>query len=600
MVATQTLPARRDVAVENTWDLSSLYPNETAWEQAIETLDKRIKEIATLEGKVGESSEALLTTLRLQDELTEQADRIQVYAALIRDVDTADSHGQGLYDRARALVTRFSAALAFIEPEILGIPEDTLTAWMGEEPGLQRYAFALEGVSRMRAHTRSAEVEAVLAQFGSITRTPGEIYGALNNADLKFPTIEGEDGKPIEITHGRYNLLRESKDRRVRQDTFKAYFGHYRTVLNTCGTALSGHVRTHMVNAKVRGFESSLHAALYPNRIPVEVYHNLLSTIDANLPKLHRYVSLRKRILGVDELRYSDMFAPLVPEVTVRYTYSEAAATVQEALKPLGAEYGSILEQAFGNRWIDVYENQGKRSGAYSWGTYRANPYILMNYTDTVDNMFTLAHELGHSLHSYFTWQTQPYRYGDYTTFLAEVASTLNESLLVKHLLSQTDDVALRKLLIQQQLDDIRSTIIRQTKFAAFEYETHRRAEAGEPLTAETFTEIYRDLLVRYYGPDMVWDDEAFLEWARIPHFYFNFYVFQYATGLSAALALSKQITSEGQPAVDRYLKFLSSGSSRPSVDILRDAGVDMTTPAPVQAAMDRFEELVTELEALS
>jgi oligoendopeptidase F len=355
----------------------------------------------------------------------------------------------------------------------------------------------------------------------------------------------------------------------------------------------------HIVNARIRGYESSLEAALKPNDIPLAVYHNLIATVEANLPRMHRYMSLRKRLLGLDELHTYDLYAELVADVDVKTPYAEATQTIQSAFAPLGRAYGAALEQAFTSRWIDVYENVGKRSGAYSGGAYSTAPFILLNYQDRLDDLFTLAHELGHSMHSHFTRHTQPFVYGDYTIFVAEVASTLNEALLTDYLLKNRRDAALRKRLIVQQLEDIRTTIFRQTMFASFELGIHQQAESGEPLTTDSLSERYYGLVGRYHGPDVIRDEEIALEWARIPHFYYNFYVYQYATGLSAALALSQQIISEGQPAVDRYLQFLRSGSSRSSVDLLRDAGVDMTTPQPIQQAMDKFDRLLDELEAL-
>jgi oligoendopeptidase F len=386
----------------------------------------------------------------------------------------------------------------------------------------------------------------------------------------------------------------------VRHDAFKGYYSSYQGILNTLGMTLAAEVRSHVLNARVRGYPSALAAALDPRDIPLDVYHNLISTINANLPRLHRYFDIRRRIMGLDELRVYDTYAPLVPQVDVAVPYDEAKQVVQAAFAPLGAEYAEALSKAFSSRWIDVYENVGKRSGAYSGGAYSTPPFILLNYQDRLRDMFTLAHELGHSMHSYFTRRSQPFVYGRYTIFVAEVASTLNEALLNDYLLKTRDDPMLRKQLVVQQLDDIRATIFRQTMFAEFELDIHQLTEAGTPLTSDTLNKRYHELVSRYQGPGLTLDDEIAFEWARIPHFYYNFYVYQYATGLSAALALSRQIIDEGQPAVDRYLSFLSSGSSRSSIDLLRDAGVDMTTPQPIQAAMDTFDTLLTELESMA
>ena len=600
MVAAVKVPHRTEVPVEFTWDLTTVYADDAAWQQAVAALEARLPEIAAAEGTIAHGADSLLRALKLGDEINVQLSQVYVYAQLRRDSDTTDPVGQALVERAGSLVARVTAALAFIKPEILAVPEETIKAWQQAEPGLSIYGHALDDLARQRRHVRSAEVENVMAQFGDVTRAPGDIFDVLNDGDLTFPTIEDETGQTVSLSHARYGRFRESLDRRVRHDAFKAYYSSYRTFRNTMGTTLASVVRSHSINARLRNYESSLEASLSPNDIPLEVYHNLIQTIDANLPLLHRYMAIRKRIMGLDELHYYDLGAPLVEEVDLVVPYTEATETVQSALGIFGPKYKEPLSKAFTSRWIDIYENVGKRSGAYSSGSYSTPPFILLNYQDRLNDVFTLAHELGHSMHSYFTMHTQPPVYAGYTTFLAEVASTCNEALLTDYLLKTRDDVALRKHLVVQQLDDIRNTIFRQTMFATFELDMHERSDAGEPLTAEALSQGYFDLVARYHGPAMVLDDEIALEWSRVPHFYYNFYVFQYATGLSAALALSKQIIEEGQPAVDRYLRFLSSGSSRSSVDLLRDAGVDMATPAPVQAAMDTFDHLLDELEALS
>ena len=600
MIETQQVPRRDEIPTEYTWDLSTIYPDDRAWEAALERLDARVPELAQLQGRTGRSPEDLLQALETRDEVTQELWQVYVYANRRYDSDTGDPAGQALSERAGSLVARVGASLAFIEPEILAIPEATLGEWVAAEPDLQVYRYALDQLARQRAHVRSAEIEAVMAEYSDITRAPSEIFEILTTADLELPTITDENGNTVQLSHARYGRLLESQDQRVRRDTFTNYYGAYRKIRNTLGTTLASEVRSHALNARLRGYESSLAAALYPNEIPLEVYHNLVQTINDNLPRLHRYMKIRKRILGLDELHFYDLYVSLVPATDEHITYEDAAETVKAAFKPLGASYGEAIERSFTSRWIDVYENQGKRSGAYSDGSYTTAPFILLNYQDRLRDMFTLAHELGHSMHSFYTRQTQPFVYGNYTTFVAEVASTLNEALLTDYLLKTRDDPALRRYLIVQQLEDIRTTIFRQTMFAEFELDMHRRAEANEPLTADSLSKPYFELVSRYHGPDVVLDDEIAMEWGRIPHFYYNFYVFQYATGLSAALALSKHILKEGQPAVDRYLRFLSSGSSRSSIDMLRDAGVDMTTPAPIQAAMDTFDALLDELEALA
>jgi oligoendopeptidase F len=577
-----------------------MYTDDTAWEREVAQLEALIPEIAALQGTVGAGAAALLRILKLRDDIGVRLYQLYRYASHRQDSDSTDPAGQALAERAGSLVAKIGAASAFVEPEILAIPEETIAAWLREEPELQVYSYALEELARQRAHVRSAEVEAILAQFYDVTRATGEIFEILTNADLDFPTIEDESGQPIKLSHARYGRFMESKDRRVRRNAFRGMFGAFGSIRNTLGTTLAAEVRTHVLGARIRNYGSALEAALAPKDIPLDVYHNLIATINDNLPRLHRYMRVRKKIMGLDDLHFYDLYAPLVPQADIDVPYGEAAEIVHAAFAPLGEEYGAAVAKAFGSRWIDVYENVGKRSGAYSGGAHRIAPFILLNYQDKLRDVFTLAHELGHSMHSFFSWRTQPFVYSNYTLFVAEVASTLNEALLTDHLLKTRDDPALRKHLIVQQLEDIRATIIRQTMFAEFELSLHTRTEAGEPLTADSISKPYYDLVARYLGPDVTLDEEIAHEWARIPHFYYDFYVYQYATGLSAALALSKQIIAEGRPAVERYLRFLSSGSSRSSIDLLRDAGVDMTTPAPIQAAMDQFDTLLDELEAMS
>jgi oligoendopeptidase F len=600
MTEAQKVPRRDEVPIEHTWDLTKIYADTEAWERDVTRLDGMLPEVAALEGTIGQGADKLLRALTLRDEIFNLLNSLYVYASLRKDSDSTDPAGQALDERAGSLVARISAALAFIEPEILAVSQETITSWLNQEDKLKIYTHELEELARQREHIRSAEVEGILAQFGDITRAPSDIFDILTNADLQFPTIKDDRDQPIQLSHARYGRLMEHPDRRVRHDAFKNYYSSYKAIQNTLGTTLVANVRSHTLNARVRGYGSALEAALQPRDIPLDVYHNLIATVNANLPRIHRYMSLRQRMLGLEDLRVYDVYAPLVAQADVSVPYEEAAGTVKAAFAPLGAQYGEAIAKAFSSRWIDVYENVGKRSGAYSGGAYSTPPFILLNYQERLRDVFTLAHELGHSMHSYFTRSSQPFVYGSYTIFVAEVASTLNEALLNDYLLKTRDDPALRKQLIVQQLDDIRATIVRQTMFAEFELDIHQRTEAGEPLTSDALSKSYYDLVARYHGPGVTLDDEIAFEWSRIPHFYYNFYVYQYATGLSAALALSRQILAEGQPVVDRYLKFLRSGSSRSSIDMLRDAGVDMTTPQPIQAAMDRFETLIDELEALA
>ncbi|NWG19281.1 MAG: oligoendopeptidase F [Chloroflexi bacterium] len=599
MSETQQVPRRDEIPVAYTWDLTTVYADDASWEQDIAAIERMLADVATMQGRVAQSAASLLEALRLRDQVSMRLWQAYVYANRRFDSDTGDPAGQALAERAGSLVAKVGAALAFIDPEILAAPETQVRAWLRENADLAVYEYALDQLMRQREHVRSAEVEGILAQFSDVTRAPGEIFEVLTNADLSFPAIEDEQGRTVQLSHGRYLRFLRSPDRRVRRDTFHGYYSAFQGIRNTLGASLAAQVRTHVVQAGIRGYASALEAALAPNDIPVAVYHTLVATVNANLARLQRYFRLRRQTLGLDELRVYDLYAPLVPEADVAVPYAEAQRLTRGAFEPLGAEYVAAIEQSFTSRWIDVYENAGKRSGAYSDGAYTTAPFMLLNYQDRLNDAFTLAHELGHAMHSYFTRKTQPYVYGDYTIFVAEVASTLNEALLTDYLLRTRDDPVLRRYLIVEQLEEIRTTLFRQTMFAEFELDIHRRAEAGEPLTTELFSTIYRDLVARYHVGEVTLDDAIALEWARIPHFYYNFYVYQYATGLSAALALHRRIVNEGTPAIERYLRFLRSGSSRPSIELLRDAGVDMLTPAPIQAAMDHFDALLDELEAL-
>jgi oligoendopeptidase F len=600
VVETQKVPRRDEVPVEHTWDLTMIYASDDAWEQEVAKLEHMLPELAALQGTLAEGPQALLNVLQMRDRVFILLERSYVYAMRRRDSDSTDPQAQALAERSGTLIARISAAAAFVEPEILALPDERIAEWLAAEPALQVYTYSLEELARQRAHVRSTEAEELLAAAGDVARAPGTIFDMLTEADLTFGPIEDEDGNTVQLSQGRYNRFMESKVRRVRHDAFKTLYKSFGALRNTLGTTLSSEIRTHVFYSRARNYASCLEASLKPHDIPLDVYTNLVSTVNQNLSRLHRYMEIRKRMMGLDELHIYDLYASLVPEVDVTVQYDEAIKTVQSAFAPLGAEYATALKQAFNNRWIDIYENVGKASGAYSDGAYTTVPFILMNYQDRLRDMFTLAHELGHSMHSFFTRGNQPYIYGNYTLFVAEVASTLNEALLTDHLLKTRDDPALRKYLIVEQLEDIRTTLFRQTMFATFELDIHQRAEAGEPLTTDRMSELYRELVARYHGPAVVLDDEIALEWARIPHFYRSFYVYQYATGISAALALSKQIMAEGQPAVDRYLNFLRSGSSRSSIDLLRGAGVDMTTPQPIQEALDTFDALLDELEALN
>jgi oligoendopeptidase F len=600
VIETQEIRARTEVPVEFTWDLTVVYENDAAWEREVAEVEAMKPDLAALQGTVGRSAAALLHALEATERAAMKIQRVYLYARMRKDTDGTDTTAQALDSRAASLYSQVGAALSFLEPEILTIPPETLATWQASESRLEPYAYNLDHLMRMRAHVRSAEVEEVMAEFSDVTRAPVDAFEALTNVDLTFPTVEDERGQQVKLSDTRYLTFMRSSNQRLRHDAFKAFFDTYGSVKTTLATTLGATVRDHVLSARLRKHPSALAASLKPNDIPVEVYGTLVSTIHANLPLLHRYMTVRKGLMGLDELHPYDLYAPLVPDVEDSFDYEMGKRMVCDAFTPLGEEYAQGLEQVLDRRWIDVYENVGKQSGAYSGGVYTTPPFILLNYQDRLTDVATLAHELGHSLHSYFTRKKQPFVSGDYTTFVAEVASTLNEALLTAHLLATTDDAAMRTRLIVEQMEGIRSTIFRQTMFAEFELAIHERAEAGEALTSDWLSAKYLELARQYYGPELVIDEELAMEWAFIPHFYFDFYVYQYATGKSAALALATQILEEGEPAVRRYLTFLSSGSSRSPIDLLRDAGVDMTTPAPIQQSMDQFETLLNDLEATS
>ncbi|HET7560062.1 MAG TPA: oligoendopeptidase F [Limnochordia bacterium] len=581
------------------WRLEDLYADLAAWEADAAQVAAELPKLAAYEGRLGESAEVLAEALALFDRTNERFGRLFVFAHMRKDEENQNATYQGLADRAQGLAVELGAASAFIVPELLQIPAATLTAWVAAEPALAAYAHYLDDVTRVRPHVLSAAEERILAMAGELEAAPRNIFVMLDNADLTFGEVTDEAGRPIELTHGRYLTFLESRQRAVRRQAFEQLYKAYRGHINTLAAAYSASVKKDVFNARVRNYPSALEAALSATNIPTAVYDQLIATVRARLPLLYRYLDLRKRILGLDELHLYDVYVPIVPDFDVKIGWEEAKARVQAALRPLGDEYGAALAESFAARWIDVLESRGKTSGAYSWGAYPVHPFVLMNYQENLDNVFTLAHEMGHALHSTFTFKHQPHIYAEYTIFVAEVASTLNEALLTHHLLETERDPRMRMYVLNHQLETFRGTLYRQTMFAEFERETHRRAEAGEPLTAEGVSAYYRELVADYFGPGVVIDAEIDVEWARIPHFYTPFYVYQYATGLSAAQALAGGILKEGEPAVARYLRFLSRGSSAYSIELLRDAGVDMTTPEPVNRALDVFAASLDELERL-
>ncbi|EFI82941.1 Oligoendopeptidase F, plasmid [Listeria grayi] len=596
----QTLPLRQEVPEHLTWDLTTIYKSDEEWESAFKEIQQLVTESGQYQGKLGESSETLLAALRFRDTLFDKASNLYVYAHLKMDQDTANPTYQSLHSRAGSLISQLMAAVSYFDPEILSIDEAKLAGFLEENADLRLYEHLLDELSISRPYILSEKEEALLASAGEVLGSSSDTFNTLNNADIKFPTIKNEDGESVEITHGRYGKLLESKDRSVREAAFKGVYQVYEGLKNTLASTLSGQVKKSNFYARVRGYKSAREAALSGNHIPEEVYDSLLESVNNNLPLLHRYVKLRQQLLGIEDLRMYDLYTPLSNDVDLNFTYEEAKEVVLEGLKPLGEEYQAILKEAFDSRWIDVTENKGKRSGAYSSGAYSTSPYILLNWQDNIDNVFTLAHELGHSVHSYYTRNNQPFIYGDYSIFLAEVASTTNENLLTDYLLKKYDDPKIRAYLLNHYLDGFKGTVFRQSQFAEFEHKIHQADQGGEALTADYLTETYADINKKFYGTEVMhYDKEIGYEWSRIPHFYMNYYVFQYATGFSAASALSQKILDEGQSAVDDYIAYLKAGNSDFPIDVLKKAGVDMTTSKPVDDALVVFEKRLTELETL-
>ncbi|MCM3707111.1 MULTISPECIES: oligoendopeptidase F [Cytobacillus] len=594
------LPARNEISPEDTWRLEDIFSSDDEWNKEYSEVQKLIPDAGKYQGRLGESAETLYSALQFQDHLLSRLGKLYTYAHMRYDQDTTNSFYQGMDDKIKNLYSEAASALAYIVPELLAEDEEKIAGFLKEKTELQLYKHSLEEINLQRPHVLSAEQESLLAQASEVLGASNNTFGMLNNADLEFPSIKDENGEEVEITHGRFIRFLESDEQRVRHDAFKAVYETYGKFRNTFASTLSGNVKKDNFNAKIRNYDSARHAALSADNIPESVYENLVNTINDNLHLLHRYVKLRKKVLGVEELHMYDLYTPLVKEVKMEIPYNEAKDMILKGLKPLGEDYLNILKEGFENRWVDVHENKGKRSGAYSSGTYGTNPYILMNWQDNVNNLFTLAHEFGHSVHSYYTRKHQPYPYGNYSIFVAEVASTCNEALLNNYLLKTIDDDKKRLYLLNHYLEGFRGTVFRQTMFAEFEHLIHQKAQNNEALTADSLTKEYYELNKKYFGDeDIIIDEEIGLEWSRIPHFYYNYYVYQYATGFSAATALSKQILQEGQPAVDRYIEFLKSGSSDYPIEVLKKAGVDMTSSKPIEDACKVFEEKLNEMEKL-
>ena len=593
------LPQRSDIDPRYKWRLEDIYPTNDAWEADFKGAETLLPKAASFKGELAQSGPTLLAALKALDEIGELTNQLTVYSGMRRDEDNRVSTYQGQVDRVGALNARVGEATAYFTPEALAIPPARLAAFYQSTPGLKLYRHRLEDIQRQRAHTLSEREEKLLAASGDFAGSPGAIFTAFNNADLRYGTIRDAAGKPIELTKAVYQRSLESPDRRVRRDAFVGLHSAYGRYNNTLGATMNANVKRDEFYAHARKYASAAEASLDPNNIPISVYRNLVATVDAHLESLHRYAALRKKWMHLDTLHVYDLYAPLVPEARIDVPFEKAKENVLAGLKPLGEEYLGVFRTGLSGGWIDVYETEGKTSGAYNWGAYSSHPYVLMNWSNTLEDEFTLAHEMGHAMHSYFTHKNQPFVYGDYATFVAEVASTTNEATLVNYLLSQEMTRAQRLYLLNYLLEQARTTFFRQTLFAEFELKTHELAEKGEPLTAEAMNRIYHDLYQRYYGPELYVDPSADFEWSRIPHFYNSFYVYQYATSYAAATAFSKKILTEGQPTLDKYLAFLKSGSSDYPIEVLKKAGVDMNSPAPIEAVIARFDEVLSEMEKL-
>ncbi len=592
------IPQREEVPQEYTWNTADLFPSDEAWEQELEAVRAEGRKISAYAGRLGESGETLLAFLKANDALGERINPLSNYAMRKSDQDTRNPKYQAMAGKYYALWAELSRLSAFVTPELMAIPDETLEGFYTAAPGLELYRRYFEVMRARREHILSDAEEKLLAAAGEATQVASDAFSKLTNADLTFPEVEDGEGKKVPLSNGSYGLSMDSEDRVLRKNAYEAMYETYGSIRNTAAALLSGEMKRRRFVSTARKYPSALNAAVSGNRVPEEVYHTLIQTVNANLDKLHRYVALRKKLLGLEELHMYDIYTPMVPGAEKVISFQEAKDTVYEALAPMGEAYRAIIKEGFENRWIDVYENVGKRSGAYSAGAL-CHPYVLLNHNDNLDSMFTLAHEMGHAVHSYLSNKHQPPVYRNYPIFVAEVASTCNEALLMEYLLGRTTDKKERAVLINHFLDKFKGTLYRQTMFAEFELRMGELDAAGETLTADRLSKEYKALNEKYYGPDMVTDDYIALEWARIPHFYMNYYVYQYATGYSAAIALSRKILKEGPAAVKDYVTFLSGGRSKDPIDLLKGAGVDMSSAAPIQSALDLFGELLDEMEEL-
>lgn len=590
---------RSDVPKEYTWAVEDLYASDEDWKKDLEKIKGMIPQIESFRGKLGERADNLLDLLKLQDEITVLIDRFANYSLRKADEDTKNTTYQGYKDQTTGIFVAISSALSFAEPEILEIPDTVLNEFYEKQPGLKQYKRYINDILRKKAHILSDAEEKILAAAGELAQAPDDIFTLLNDADLTFDSVTDIEGNRLPVTHASFIPLMHNYDRNVRKDAFQSLYRKYGEFKNSSAALLSAQMKQLNFFAKMRKYNSPLEAALDSTNVNPQVYYNLIDAVHENMDSMYKYVRLRKKLLKVDELHMYDLYVPIVPNAERDIPFAETKQNIREALSVLGEDYVALLDEGFDNRWIDIYENIGKHSGAYSSGCY-VHPYVLLNYKNNLDSEFTTAHEMGHALHSYLSSKNQPVADAEYVIFVAEVASTCNEALLMQYLLKKTTDKKERAYLINYFLEQFRTTLYRQTMFAEFELKMSQMIQNGESINSETACKVYHDLIDLYFGKDIVHDKKIDLEWARIPHFYYNFYVYQYATGFSAAIALSQKILNEGTPAVKAYKEnFLSAGCSKDPVSILKDAGVDMSTKKPVEEALKLFDSLIDELQEL-
>ncbi|WP_163710881.1 oligoendopeptidase F [Mangrovibacterium lignilyticum] len=597
------MKSRAEIDDKYTWNLADIYPSNEAWRTAVEALSQKLDQIEGFKGTLTKSADNLLAALQFNSEISKEATKVYIYASMNSDLDSRNSEYNGMKQELQHMFANFGAKAAFIEPEILTASWETIDGFIKEQPKLEVYRMSLQEMFRTKAHSLSEPEERIMALSSMVTGTAASVYNTFRNAEMPAPEATLSNGEKITVGSAEYSRYRASSNREDRQIVFEAYWNNFAKFKASIGEMLNGNVKADMFSAQARHYSSSLEAAMYPNNIPVDVYHSLVENVNKNLPAFHRYLEIKKRMLGVDTLKYLDLYAPVVKNVDLNYTYDEGTKLVLDALKPLGKEYVATVEKAIKNRWIDVYPTEGKVTGAYSNGAfYDGHPYILLNYNNLYDDVSTLAHELGHTMQSYFSNKNQPYPTSDYVTFVAEVASTFNEQLLFNYMIKTVKDDDVKLSLLMNWLDGFKGTLFRQTQFAEFELKIHEEAEKGNPLTGDSFSAIYSDIVKRYYGHDnnvCYVDDYINMEWAFIPHFYYNFYVYQYSTSFTASISLAEKVMSGDKKALENYMTFLASGSSDYPIELLKKAGVDMTSAEPFEKAIAAMNKVMDEIESI-